>query len=312
MLLIILDDTDEREGYLTAVKARFPEVTVHAFSREEDIGGLIEEADILLTRKISDGLLQRAKKLQWIQVKTSGVNYIVDLPSYKKEVLLTSARGIHGPQVSEMAILLMLALNRNFPQNVRNQEKKIWDRWPGKLLYQKEVGILGIGVIGEEIAKKCKSFGMTVHGIDLAKKRIDSVDYFYGPSDLLQVMPKVDYFVIVVPYTRETEHMINRNVLSAMKPTSYLINLGRGKVVDEEALIEVLKKEKIAGAALDTFQAEPLPKDHPFWSLRNVIITPHVAGASDNYVEQVFSIFGENLSRFLKGEREGLINLVKG
>ena len=312
MLLIILDDTDEREGYMAAVKAGFPEVTVHAFSREEDIGGLIEEADILLTRKISDGLLQRAKKLQWIQVKTSGVNYIVDLPSYKKEVLLTSARGIHGPQVSEMAVLLMLALNRDFPQNVRNQEKKIWDRWPGQLLYQKQVGILGIGVIGEEIAKKCKSFGMTVHGIDLAKKRIDSVDYFYGPSDLLQVMPKVDYFVIVVPYTRETEHMINRNVLSAMKPTSYLINLGRGKVVDEEALIEVLKEEKIAGAALDTFQAEPLPKDHPFWSLRNVIITPHVAGASDNYVEQVFSIFGENLSRFLKGEREGLINLVKG
>ena len=220
-------------------------MTVHAFSREEDIGGLIEEADILLTRKISDGLLQRAKKLQWIRrPKTSGVNYIVDLPSYKKEVLLTSARGIHGPQVSEMAVLLMLALNRNFPQNVRNQEKRVWDRWPGKLLYQKEVGILGIGVIGEEIAKKCKSFGMTVHGIDLAKKRIDSVDYFYGPCELLQVMPKVDYFVIVVPYTRETEHMINRNVLSAMKPTSYLINLGRGKVVDEEALIEVLKRKR--------------------------------------------------------------------
>ena len=312
MLLIILDDTDEREGYRAAVKDRFPEVTVHAFSREEDIGGLIEEADILLTRKISDGLLQRAKKLQWIQVKSSGVNYIVDLPSYKKEVLLTSARGIHGPQVSEMAILLMLALNRNFPQNVRNQEKRVWDRWPGKLLYQKQVGILGIGVIGEEIAKKCKAFGMTVHGIDLAKKRIDSVDYFYGPSDLLQVMPKVDYFVIVVPYTRETEHMINGNVLAAMKPTSYLINLGRGKVVDEEALIEALKEQKIAGAALDTFWAEPLPKDHLFWGLRNVIITPHVAGASDNYVEQVFSIFGENLSRFMKGERENLINLVKG
>ena len=171
MLLIILDDTDEREGYMAAVKARFPEVSVQAFSREEDIGGLIEEADILLTRKISDGLLRRAKKLQWIQVKTSGVNYIVDLPSYKKEILLTSARGIHGPQVSEMAILLMLALNRNFPQNVRNQEKKAWDRWPGKLLHQKQVGILGMGVIGEEIAKKCKAFGMTVHGIDIVKRR---------------------------------------------------------------------------------------------------------------------------------------------
>ena len=312
MLLIILDDTDERDGYMAAVKARFPELSVKAFSREEEIGGLIEEADILLTRKISDGLLRKAKKLQWIQVKTSGVNYIVDLPSYKKEILLTSARGIHGPQVSEMAILLMLALNRDFPQNVRNQERRVWDRWPGKLLYQKEVGILGIGVIGEEIAKKCKAFGMTVHGIDIVKRRIDSVDYFHDPSDLLQVMPKIDYFVIVVPYTRETEHMVNRALLSAMKPTSYLINLGRGKVVDEEALIEALKEEKIAGAALDTFQAEPLPKDHPFWGMRNVILTPHVAGASDNYVEQVLSIFGENLRRFLKGDKENLINLIKG
>jgi D-2-hydroxyacid dehydrogenase (NADP+) len=311
MLLIILDDTDEREGYTAAVKAGFPEVSVKAFSREEDIGGLIEEADVLLTRKISDGLLRRAKRLQWIQVKTSGVNYIVDLPSYKKEILLTSARGIHGPQVSEMAILLMLALNRNFPQNVRNQEERVWDRWPGKLLYQKEVGILGIGVIGEEIANKCKAFGMTVHGIDMVKRGVNSVDYFYDPSDLLQVMPKVDYFIIVVPYTKETQHMINRNVLAAMKPTSYLINLGRGKVVDEEALIEVLREQRIAGAALDTFWLEPLPKDHPFWSLKNVIITPHVAGASDNYVEQVFSIFGENLRRFLKGERERLINLIK-
>ena len=312
MLLIILDDTDEREGYVAAVKAAFPEVSVKAFSREEDIGGLIEEADILLTRKISDGILRRAKKLQWIQVKTSGVNYIVDLPSYKKEILLTSARGIHGPQVSEMAILLMLALNRNFPQNVRNQEKKIWHRWPGKLLYQKEVGILGIGVIGEEIAKKCKACGMTVHGIDIVKRSMDSVDHFYQPPELIHVMPKVDYFVIVVPYTRMTEHMIDRNLLSAMKPTSYLINLGRGKVVDEEALLEALKEGKIAGAALDTFWAEPLPKDHPFWSLENVIITPHVAGASENYVEQVLSIFGENLSRFLRGERGNLINLVKG
>jgi D-2-hydroxyacid dehydrogenase (NADP+) len=312
MLLIIFDDTDEREGYRAAVQAGFPEVSVQAFSKEEDIGGLIEEADILLTRKISDGLLQRAKKLQWIQVKTSGVNYIVDLPSYKKEILLTSARGIHGPQVSEMAILLMLALNRNFPQNVRNQEKRIWDRWPGKLLYQKEVCILGLGVIGEEIAKKCKTFGMTVHGVDIIKKRIDSVDCFYDPSELFQVMPKIDFLVIVVPYTRETEHMVNGNVLAVMKPTSCLINLGRGKVVDEEALLEALKEKKIAGAALDTFREEPLPKDHPLWSMRNVIITPHVAGASDNYVEQVFSIFGENLRRFLKGERESLINLVKG
>ena len=307
--LLILDR--RAEEFRKALQPKFSEVSIHSATKEEEIGDVIEKIDILLTLGISEGLLKKASKLQWIQCIASGVDQIVNLPSLRREVIVTSAKGIHGPQVSEMAFLLMLALNRNFPQMVRNQDQKIWERWPAKLLYQKKVGILGVGVIGEEIARKCKAFGMTVFGIRRTKKQVDAVDYLYGPEELLQVIKEVDYFIIAAPYTPETKKMVGAKELSSMKPTAFLINIGRGEIVDEDALLYVLKNGKIAGAALDAFCEEPLPKDHPFWGVKNLIITPHVGGVSDIYVEQVLSIAEENLRRFLQGERRNLINLIE-
>lgn len=309
MNLLILDS--RADAYKKALLPKFPEVSIHSAQKEEEIGDFIEKADILLTIRISDKLIKKASKLKWIQALTTGVDYIINLPSLKKEVVITSTRGIHGPQVSEMAFLLMLALNRNFPEVVRNQDKAVWERWPGKLLWKKKVGILGIGVIGEEIARKCKAFDMKVFGIDIVKRKVESIDIFYGPEDIINVAKEVDYFIIVAPFTPQTEKMVDSKVLSAMKPTAFFLNLGRGEIVDEEALIQALNSGKIAGAALDTFLAEPLPEDHPFWGMKNVIVSPHVAGMSDVYVEQALSIFEENLRRFLQGERRSLINLVE-
>jgi len=309
MDLLILDSLADE--YKKILKAKFPELSIHAAKKEEEIGDFIEKVQILLTFRISDDFIQKASRLQWIQSMATGVDYIVNLPSLKKEALVTSTRGIHGPQMSEMAFLLMLALNRNFPQFVRNQDLRVWERWPTKLLYGKRVGILGIGVIGEEIARKSKAFGMTVHGIGKVKRRVDAIDYFYEPKDLLKVLREVDYFIIVAPLTPQTQEIIGARELSSMKPTAFLINIGRGEIVDEDALIQALNSGKIAGAALDVFCQEPLPKDHPFWKMKNVIVTPHVGGASDIYVEQVLSIFEENLRRFLGGERHNLINLIE-
>ncbi len=308
MKLLILEE--QAEDYKKALQSKFPEISIHAARGEDEIGDFIEEMNILLAFRISEDLLQKASKLQWIQSLATGVDYIINLPSLKKEVLVTSTRGIHGPQMSEMAFLLMLSLNRNFPKMVRNQDLGVWQRWPAKLLFQKKVGILGMGVIGEEIAKKAKAFGMTVYGIDIIKRRIEAVDYFYGPEDILQVAEVVDYFILVAPYTPQTYQIVDERVFSVMKPTAFLINIGRGELVKEEALIEVLRSNRIAGAALDTFCQEPLPSNHPFWKMKNVIITPHVGGMSDIYQEQVLTIFEENLRRFLRGERENLINLI--
>lgn len=307
--LLILDQTPK--DYEKALKPKFPEVFIHAAKSEDEIGDFIEKMDILLTFRISDPLIKRAAKLQWVQSMATGVDYIINLPSLRKDVLVTSTRGIHGPQMSEMAILLMLALNRNFPQNVRNQDLGKWDRWPAKLLWKKKVAIFGVGAIGEEIAKKAKAFGMTVYGIATRKRKVDAVDHFHGPEDIIQVAREADYFIVVAPYTPRTYKIVNKEVLSVMKPSAFFINIGRGELVDEEALVETLKSGRIAGAALDAFCQEPLPPEHPFWKMKNVIITPHVGGASDIYMEQVLSIFEENLRRFLRGDRKGLINLVK-
>jgi phosphoglycerate dehydrogenase-like enzyme len=210
-----------------------------------------------------------------------------------------------------MAFLFMLALNRNLPQVIRNQDKGVWERWPGKLLWKKKVGILGVGVIGEEIARKCKAFGMEVLGVDIIRRKLDCVDAFYGPEDMVKVAKEIDYLVIVAPNTPETEKIVDSKVLSAMKPTAFLLNLGRGELVDEEALIRVLKSGKIAGAGLDTYWQEPLPKEHPFWGMKNVIVSPHMAGMSDIYVEQALTIFEENLRRFINGEKQNLLNIIK-
>jgi len=310
MYLLIADPS--AEDYKKDLEPKFPEVSLHAVAREEEIRHHVDKMEILVTiYRISDELLKQATHLKWIQATTSGVNYIINRPSLRKEVIVTSARGIHGPQMSEMAFLLMLALNRDFSQVIRNQNRRVWERWPTKLLFQKKVGILGIGVIGEEIARKCKAFGMTVLGIDIVKRKVDVVDTFYGPEDLLRVAKEVDYLILVAPSTPETNKIIGAKVLSSMKSTAFLINIARGELVDEEALLHALETEKIAGAALDVFSTEPLPKDHPLWGMKNLIITPHVGGMSDIYKDQVMPIIEENLRRFLRGERWNLVNYIE-
>jgi phosphoglycerate dehydrogenase-like enzyme len=212
--------------------------------------------------------------------------------------------------MSELAMLLMLALTRRFPDTVRNQDKSGWDRWPAELLWKKKVGIFGLGAVGEEIALRCKAFGMTVYGINRSGKGADAVDRMFGLDGLLTVAREVDYFIVVVPLTPETRGRVGAEVVSAMKPTAFLLNLARGPVVDEKALIRALESRTIAGAGLDVFNEEPLPQGHPFWKMKNVIVTPHVGGTSTFYVSQVLPIFRENLRRYLKGERHTLINVV--
>jgi D-2-hydroxyacid dehydrogenase (NADP+) len=310
--ILILGKEQNAHEFKSHLTDEFPEVSFFSAVEESEVGDFIEKADVLVCLRISDALLSRARNLKWIQSMLAGTNYIEEQPAFRarKEILLTSSRGIHGPQMSELAIMLMIAMNRKFPQLLRNQDRKVWERWPTTLLYNKKVGILGVGVIGEAIARKCKAFEMTVLGVDVIQRKVDAVDEFYGLDGLQDVAAEVDYFVSVVPAAPENEKMLNAGFFSRMKPTAFFINLGRGEVVDENVLFEVLQKRKIAGAALDVFWQEPLPADSPFWGLDNVIITPHVGGMTDIYIQQAVKIFQENLRRYLKGERRNLINWI--
>jgi phosphoglycerate dehydrogenase-like enzyme len=271
----------------------------------------VEEAQIFMAIRFPDELMQRAGNIQWFHCMITGVDLILALPSLREGVILTSAKGIHGPQMSELAILLMLNLTRKYTRILRNQKKRAWVRRPQSLLYKKSVGILGVGVIGKEIARKCKAFDMTVHGITSKKREIEYVDHSYGPEELIEVLRTVDYFINVIPNTPETRNIIGEKEFRAMKPTAFFINIGRGETTNEEALVQALKEGRLAGAGLDVFCEEPLPEKSPFWDLDNVLITPHVGGLSDIYADQVLPVFEENLRRYLKGERKNLINRVE-
>ena len=204
----------------------------------------------------------------------------------------------------------MLALARDLPRAVRLQDEKKWFRFPAQLLHNKTVGIFGVGVIAEALAPKCKAFGMRVVGVSSAPRPAPGFDDMRSRDEMLKVVGDFDFLVLLTPLTDNTRNSVNADVFAAMKPSSFLVNLARGGVVDEPALVEALKNKRIAGAALDVFSQEPLPVDHPFWSMQNVIITTHQGGFCDVYVDYALPVIEKNMARFLKGDTGGMINVV--
>jgi phosphoglycerate dehydrogenase-like enzyme len=205
----------------------------------------------------------------------------------------------------------MLALARNLPGAVRGQDAREWRRWPARLLHNKTVGIFGVGAIAETLAPMCKAFGMRVVGVTSSPREVAGFDRMSGREDLARVVGEFDFLVLLTPLTQLTRNAIDAEVLAAMKPSAFLINLARGGVVDEAALVEALRDKRIAGAALDVFNQEPLPPDHPFWAMENVIITTHQGGFCDVYIDYALPTVETNMRAFLNGNFGGMINVVE-
>jgi phosphoglycerate dehydrogenase-like enzyme len=312
-VLFLLTFPDELGArYRDHVQTVFPELEVNLVNHHSKVGPFISDADVLLTfgGMVSDHVLKDAENLQWIQALGTGVDGIIDQPSLRENVLLTNMRGIHGPPVSEAALTAMLALSRDLPRAIRNQGKRVWDRFMPSLLKDKTVGILGIGVIAKELAPKCQAFGMKVVGITSTLRDVEGFDVVYHRDDLEQVVRQLDFFVLLVPYSAETEGIVGHDVLAAMKPTAFLINVSRAGVVDEDALLAALDARQIAAAALDVFTEEPLPESSPLWDLENVLITPKQGGYCDVYVDYALPIIEENMRRFLAGAPDTMVNIV--
>jgi D-2-hydroxyacid dehydrogenase (NADP+) len=313
-LLILLTLPEKvRMQYYEHLKASFPQVNIHMVDHHSKVDPHIGSADVLVTfgPMMSEHVLEKASNLKWIQALGTGVDGIVDRPSLRKETIVTNLHGIHGAPVSEAALMSMLALSRDLPRTLRNQAKHTWERFPARLLKDKTVGIFGIGVIAEELAPKCKAFGMTVVGISSARRTLPGFDRIYARDELEQAVRELDYLVLLTPYSAQTRGIVGARIFSSMKPTSYLVNLARGGVVDEAALIQALESKQIAGAALDVFAQEPLPDEHPFWNMEQVIITTHQGGFCDVYVDYALPVIEENLRKFLAGDTGNMINLVK-
>ena len=313
LLILLTLPKDVRDFYAARLGERFPQLGIDVVDHYSKAAPFMPSADVLLTfgPMLKDEVFRDTPKLKWIQALGTGVDGVIDQPSLRPDVVITNIRGIHGEPVSEAALMAMLALSRRLPDSVRYQDKRSWTRWPPRLIDGKTVGIYGVGLIAEALAPRCKALGMTVVGFTSTKRDLPGFDRMHLRSELIEVAKELDYLVLLVPYSEETRHSIDARVFAAMKPTSYLVNLARGGIVDEDALMRALEGGQIAGAALDVFQEEPLPADHPLWTTKNVIITPHLGGFCDVYAERALPTIEHNMDCFLRGDIDGMVNVVR-
>ncbi|MGM0899759.1 MAG: D-2-hydroxyacid dehydrogenase [Bacillota bacterium] len=308
--LLITHNIDDR--LIDAVEGLTPEWNLITGRDPSIWQSHLHDAEIIVGwKKEMTEMFETTPKLRWLQSWSAGVN---SMPLHKMESLgvrLTSANGVHSYPISETIFALMLALTRKIHTYVRNQTSKTWNHEGLNLeIHGKTIGIIGVGAIGKETAKIAKAFGMNVVGVRHTGRQEEFVDKMYYSHQLNEVLPQCDYVVVTLPLTVETRHIFGVKQFELMKKTAFFINIGRGPIVDEGALITALIEEQIAGAGLDVFEKEPLDKTSPLWEMENVIVTPHTAGATEHYAKRVIEdIFIPNLKLYLKGQSPD-INLV--
>ncbi len=321
--------------WLDRLRAISPRLVVaqHSAATPDDVPPqALRRAEVIYTGAVfPDPAL--APRLRWIQLDTSGADHVMRTPVWRSDVALTTLNGVAPPTMAEYALMMMLAFAHHLPAMLAHQARADWpdpaERWRlfmPRELHGATVGIVGFGSIGRELGRVAHAIGMRVLALrrgpapgpaarltrTLAAGPGDEryePDKLYRPDGLMEMLPHCDYVVLIVPYTPATHHLIDRAALRMMKPAAVLVNMARGGVVEEAALVEALREGWISGAALDVFAEEPLPAGSPLWALPNVVISPHVAGLTPYYLERVMELFGENLRRYLV--EEPLLNQVR-
>ena len=224
--------------------------------------------------------------------------------------MLTNGRGIHGPQMAEMTLFHMLALYRQVRRLAKNQAGHVYERFLPKVLDTRKVAILGLGAIAEHMSRVFSSLGMTVYGISRTERAVEGIDKIFSRDNMAEAVADVDFLVVLLPFSPETEKIVGAETFAAMKPSACLINVARGGVVDEAALIEALNSGAIAGAGLDVYEKDPLPTESPLWDMENVFMTPFIGGRSDLYAERILTVIEPNLRAYLDGNLDKMINIV--
>lgn len=289
----------------------FPSVQVTHLPgpKYEGIEREIEDADVCVAWSIQPDQFRCAKQLKWIHSPAAAVHQLMFPELVNSDVVVTNARGVHGPVVAEHAIAVVLALAKKIPLAVRFQQQHVWAQRtlfeePPPLMEAGEADVLliGYGSIGREFTKRAKALGMRVTAVrEHPERGAEEADAVASAEQLDELLPKADFVVLAAPVTPATEHILNGARIARMKPTAYVVNVSRGPLIDDEVLIEALRRGSIGGAALDVFVEEPLPEDSPYWDLPNVLITPHTAAVTAKLWERHYKQISENLRRFVAG-----------
>lgn len=309
--LLLTHDVDA--AILSEIKQIIPNWEVTASRDPEMWETIMDDVEIIAgwNRRLKEPVLNANSKVRWIQTWSAGVNNLPLTELQQKEVLVTSANGVHAYPISETIFGLMLALTRKIDTYIKNQQQNKWHHANMKLeIHGKTIGIIGVGAIGSETAKIAKAFDMTVLGIRHSGRPAEYVDEMRTPDQLNEVLHRCDYVVVTLPLTEETKYMFKAEQFKQMKDSAFFINIGRGPIVVEEDLISALKTGQIAGAGLDVFEVEPLPESNPLWNFEQVIITPHTSGSTEFYDRRLLQdIFIPNLKKYIEGEQP-VINLL--
>ncbi len=305
----------EREAHFEAgrLSDAFPGVAIHDARAHEQALSMCANADVLvaLAHEVTDELIAAMPKLEWIFALSTGVDHLWTLKSLRKDVRVANGRGIHGPQMAELAFLFMIGLARDYPRMAANRRERKWRRWAQPVLVGKTAVILGVGTISEELARRCKAFDMRVVGVSNARTQSPGFDRIVPRARLLEAVGLADFLIVLAPLDDTTRNMVDAQVFGAMKATAFIVNLARGDVIDEAAMIAALQAGHIAGAGLDVFSVEPPTPSNLLWEMPNVMITPRIGGMSDIYADQIFPVVEHNLRALIERRPADMRNLVR-
>ena len=284
-------------------------VHADAVDDEQELANVMPGADVFVGWHFPRAHFAAAKRLRWIHSASAGIEANLFPEAVASDVILTNSTGLHDVCIPEHVLGQMLVLARNFHEALRLQARHEWGRFQIishgasiRELHGSHLAILGAGPIGRNLAHLARALGMRVRVMRRdASRSLPDVEAVVAPGAMMELLAWADWVVCALPLTAETRGLIGTEALRAMRSSTYLINVGRGETVDEEALLQALRSGAIAGAALDVFVEEPLPAAHPFWSLPNLVLTPHISGYMPNYFQKALALFEDNLDRYVHG-----------
>lgn len=277
--------------------------------------GAVSRAEVYLGLGIPAEILEAGPALRWVHTGTAGVGSWLTPAMLERDVVFTNSAGVFGPPIAETVLAFILHFARGLHIALPNQRIGAWDKQvfdgeeaPLREVAGSTVGVIGLGGIGREVAARCRALGAHVIGLRRTARDLEGIEVVHGEEGLARLLGEADFVVVTAPETPTTVGLVDRKAMALMKPAAVLINVGRGRIVDEVALVDALEEGRLGGAALDVFTSEPLPGDHPLWSAPNTVITPHMSAYSERFWGRQLALILDNLERYLAGRP--LVNVV--